>query len=93
MYVIDYIAAQQALDEDADNGLDCPVVFGLQHVSVSWIQDLSTLRIYALWARHGGGEQRSISSFQKSSKCAHHVTHCGLVIPYGDQDLGQHWLR
>ena len=21
-----------------------------------------------------------------------HLTHCGLVIPYGDVDLGQHWL-
>ena len=20
-------------------------------------------------------------------------THCGLVTPYGDTDLGQHWLR
>ena len=21
------------------------------------------------------------------------LTHCGLVTPYGDRDLGQHWLR
>ena len=21
------------------------------------------------------------------------LTHCGLVRPYGDRDLGQHWLR
>ena len=21
------------------------------------------------------------------------LTHCGLVTPYGDKDLGQHWLR
>ena len=21
------------------------------------------------------------------------LTHCGLVMPYGDRDLGQHWLR
>ena len=21
------------------------------------------------------------------------LTHCGLVTPYGDTDLGQHWLR
>ena len=21
------------------------------------------------------------------------LTHCGLVIPYGNIDLGQHWLR
>ena len=21
------------------------------------------------------------------------LTHCGLVMPYGDIDLGQHWLR
>ena len=21
------------------------------------------------------------------------LTHCGLVAPYGDRDLGQHWLR
>ena len=21
------------------------------------------------------------------------LTHCGLVMPYGDKDLGQHWLR
>ena len=20
------------------------------------------------------------------------LTHCGLVMPYGDKDLGQHWL-
>ena len=23
----------------------------------------------------------------------HQLTHCGLVTPYGDIDLGQHWLR
>ena len=23
----------------------------------------------------------------------HELTHCGLVTPYGDRDLGQHWLR
>ena len=23
----------------------------------------------------------------------HKLTHCGLVTPYGDKDLGQHWLR
>ena len=22
-----------------------------------------------------------------------HLIHCGLVTPYGDRDLGQHWLR
>ena len=32
------------------------------------------------------------------SPCTHHaynvsLTHCGLVTPYGDTDLGQHWLR
>ena len=21
------------------------------------------------------------------------LTHCGLVMPYGDMELGQHWLR
>ena len=21
------------------------------------------------------------------------LTHCGLVMPYGDRDVGQHWLR
>ena len=21
------------------------------------------------------------------------LTHCGLVTPYGDRDLGQYWLR
>ena len=21
-----------------------------------------------------------------------HLTHCGLAMPYGDTDLGQHWL-
>ena len=21
------------------------------------------------------------------------LTHCGLVTPYGDMELGQHWLR
>ena len=21
------------------------------------------------------------------------LTHCGLVTPYGNRDLGQHWLR
>ena len=21
------------------------------------------------------------------------LTHCGLVMPYGDRDLGQHWLK
>ena len=21
------------------------------------------------------------------------ITHCGLVMEYGDMDLGQHWLR
>ena len=21
------------------------------------------------------------------------LAHCGLVTPYGDRDLGQHWLR
>ena len=28
----------------------------------------------------------------KSSKICN-LTHCGLVTPYGDIDLGQHWLR
>ena len=22
-----------------------------------------------------------------------HLTHCGLVLPYGNRDLGQHWVR
>ena len=27
-------------------------------------------------------------------KSAHqYLTHCGLVIPYNDRDLGQHWLK
>ena len=26
-------------------------------------------------------------------KAAVWLTHCGLVTPYGDVDLGQHWLR
>ena len=25
--------------------------------------------------------------------CASVLTHCGLVTPYGDRDLGQHWHR
>ena len=24
---------------------------------------------------------------------ANELTHCGLVMPYGDMELGQHWLR
>ena len=24
---------------------------------------------------------------------ANELTHCGLMMPYGDIDLGQHWLR
>ena len=24
---------------------------------------------------------------------ATHLTHCGLVTPYGDRDMDQHWLR
>ena len=24
--------------------------------------------------------------------CRGLLTHCGLVTPYGDRDLGQHWL-
>ena len=27
------------------------------------------------------------------SPWANELTHCGLVMPYGDIDLGQHWLR
>ena len=26
-------------------------------------------------------------------RCIGTLTHCGLVTPYGDRDLGQHWLR
>ena len=31
-----------------------------------------------------------------TDKYMHHstsLTHCGLVTPYGNKDLGQHWLR
>ena len=28
-----------------------------------------------------------------ASRQAGQLTHCGLVAPYGDMDLGQHWLR
>ena len=27
------------------------------------------------------------------SPAGHDLTHCSLVMPYGDIDLGQHWLR
>ena len=33
-------------------------------------------------------DQFCLSYFLSSS-----LTHCGLVKPYGDRDLGQHWLR
>ena len=28
-----------------------------------------------------------------STDCKVMLTHCGLVTPYGDMELGQHWLR
>ena len=37
--------------------------------------------------RHCNAE---INSAQKGLNIS---THCGLVMPYGDRDLGQHWLR
>ena len=30
---------------------------------------------------------------QSINQSIHVLTHCGLVTPYGDIDLGQHWLR
>ena len=35
------------------------------------------------------GNLKSWLNFPGSSE----LTHCGLVTPYGDRDLGQHWLR
>ena len=32
-------------------------------------------------------------SFGDSISDAVNLTHCGLVTPYGDVDVGQHWLR
>ena len=29
----------------------------------------------------------------KTNPFVKEFTHCGLVTPYGDKDLGQHWLR
>ena len=28
-----------------------------------------------------------------NSPMTYELTHCGLVTPYGERDLGQHWLR
>ena len=30
---------------------------------------------------------------QKANNMRSVLTHCGLMTPYGDRDLGQHWLR
>ena len=30
---------------------------------------------------------------QNTGPALKHLTHCGLVTPYGDIDLGLHWLR
>ena len=34
-----------------------------------------------------------LAEFQVSWRCGVSLTHCGLVMPYGDIDLGRHWLR
>ena len=32
-------------------------------------------------------------SMEYSTAFTQRLTHCGLMMPYGDRDLGQHWLR
>ena len=40
---------------------------------------------------HNQMKQNNIVSQSYGTYCT--LTHCGLVTPYGDRDLGQHWLR
>ena len=39
-------------------------------------------------------EKRKLKNYMaKDVLSIHELTPCGLMTPYGDTDLGQHWLR
>ena len=40
-----------------------------------------------------GSSRWTLSPTDISKRIANELTHCGLVTPYGDIGLGQHWLR
>ena len=41
------------------------------------------------WQTHGSGGDYNLHINPRLDE----LTHCGLMTPYGDIDLGQHWLR
>ena len=67
-----------------------------------WLHDLKNTIIYNLLENNdkwhalihiGSAHFAYISLLLHKEKCKDQLTRCGLVTPYGDRDLGQHWLR
>ena len=67
-----------------------------------WLPDLKNIIIYNLLENHdklhslihiGSAHFAYISLLLHKEKCKDQLTLCGLVTPYRDRDLGQHWLR
>ena len=53
-----------------------------------------TTYIFASYKSHPTKHRNSVRQSQEGvSKIPADLTHWGLVTPYGDSDLGQHWLR
>ena len=83
------------------------LTYGLLTVRVAWWgHDMETLSALLASCEGNrlvtGGEFSSQRASERELRCflcgypgqvASDLTHCGLVTPYGDIDLGQHWSR
>ena len=67
----------QILDNTYDHGGDSPATFSNLLATTITWYNTDTNRM----------------QFTAKVQTVNLLTHCGLVTPYGDRDLGQHWLR
>ena len=58
----------------------------------SWFLDFVKIWYYYQWYKKKMNWYFCGASSPYLVECVSLLTHCGLVTPYGDRDLGQHWL-
>ena len=63
--------------------------FELEHDPLKLM--LSFCRNICHWLRSADSDENFVEMTTFPFWCT--LTHCGLVTPYGDMELGQHWLR
>ena len=61
---------------------------------MAWCHQTTSHYLNQCWTLYGFIRPQWVNRMaQEFTLCHSWLTHCGLVTPFGDRDLGQHWFR